>query len=528
MKNETKKFRFNIFYKDIDYRIYIVAVGSLISLIFAHLFGIVTILKKGDNFIMKGYGATVRSGRWGLEILEKLNKYLFTIYNLEYLNSLLALIILSITIYYIIKIFDLKNPIFVALFTMIFHVFPTTTSTLLYSFTVVPYFIGLFLSVYAVYLIEKYKNGWTLGILLLIFSMGIYQSYITVTISLFGIILLMKSITGEYDLKQTIRRTLLYLSIFIITIISYILISKLFIILYNTSFTSYKGIDSMGKIDIKQLPYLFVKIYKDLIKMILPKRYSIIAVPPVFPTLMLKLSVVSLILLSMIFIIKHTIKNKDIINRNRGISIIIALLLPIPLYSQIIMSPKSYIHILMIFSIALIFIVPMLLFENLYETNEKIYSKLNKALITIFSIVIIQYTYLANLNYTTLYYSTQKSTNYIQSLVVKMTEQEGFDTKLKWAFLGTENDELIRNTGDLKDADTYMPNMNGLIFNLGYLDGSKPIDLYIGYNPTWASEKEKKELIKIDEIKDMPIYPNYGSIKIYEDYIIVKFNESME
>ncbi len=103
---------------------------------------------------LRGVGATVSSGRWLLDFVGKL----FSEYSLPFVNGIISLIFITISVILILKIYDIRNNLFAILISGIVVSFPSVTSTFAFMFTADCYMISFTLSLLAVYLCKKYPR----------------------------------------------------------------------------------------------------------------------------------------------------------------------------------------------------------------------------------------------------------------------------------------------------------------------------------------------------------------------------------
>ena len=158
-----------------------------------HLFSITNIIHNYDDVAVaiQGYGTGLTSGRWALSLMGDFFLKHFGLWNVSYLNSLAFLLLIALSASYVVRIFRINNKMAAILTGMILVCFPTATSTLFFKYTVAFYGVAIFLSVVAVYFADRGKIGWImLSCLCTAFSLGIYQAYLPLTISLMILLLL--------------------------------------------------------------------------------------------------------------------------------------------------------------------------------------------------------------------------------------------------------------------------------------------------------------------------------------------------
>lgn len=119
--------------------------------------------------------------------------------------GLLSLFYIAIAVFLVAKIFKIKSR---SIIVLISGIFVTNISVISITATYIHdldcYMFALALSVFAVYLWRKYKKGYLCGAIPICFSLGLYQSFISVTITLI-IISLIICLINEKEANKVIR-----------------------------------------------------------------------------------------------------------------------------------------------------------------------------------------------------------------------------------------------------------------------------------------------------------------------------------
>ena len=154
----------------------------------AHAYRFFNFLPTWDSmFNFKGTGATFYSGRCFLGFFSGLSSE----YDMPWVNGALSLFYISIVVVLLIDMFQVKSRLACILVAGLIVSFPTTTSTFAYMFTADGYMAAFLLSVLGVYLTYKIKHGIWAGIVCIGLSMGTYQAYISVTLVVIMMIVIM-------------------------------------------------------------------------------------------------------------------------------------------------------------------------------------------------------------------------------------------------------------------------------------------------------------------------------------------------
>lgn len=273
----------------------------------------------------------------------------------------------------------------------------------------------------------------------------------------------------------------------------------------------------MGAIEITQLPGLLKKTFYGFVSIVF-NDYQGVSQTSIIQLGILLLGCICIGLI--IFTLRANKKKLDSVI----LTVLLCAVFPFAINFIVIMCPIGNIHTLMVYSFALIFTVPFVLLEIIepLQFSGKLFLNckkyIKKAVLFVTLVIIFSYVYLANLNYTQLYYTTQKTENYMSSLVLQVRMTEGFNTSLKWAFIGDYfQDSLLYNSWELEPRYSG----NGTILINSYSRFSW-IRNYFGYNIPFVDESQLAELEKNAEVMDMPCFPNDGSIQVIDDVVVIK------
>ncbi len=197
---------------------------------------------------------------------------------------------------------------------------------------------------------------------------------------------------------------------------------------------------------------------------------------------------------------------------------------PIAVNLMMLMCNPDDIYSLMVYSFASVLLAPIVIYEALPRLQNKlvIVKKSAKiAILVLLSIVVLCYAHLDNGNYTAAYYATEQTKNYFNSMVVQIRMTQGFTVDKKWVFVGELNDPQSNN------AWQQVPLYEGVLSSKDLVTAASwPAWLwnYTGIGPI-ADEAITGEMSTKQEVKDMACWPNYGSIKAIDDYIVVKLSD---
>ena len=500
--------------------------GALLAGVVTHAFALVNILHNYDNILQQpnGYGAGITSGRWLLTVLgDFVQNVLGMGYNLPVINGMLYLVLIAVSAAFVVNILAIRSRMSAVLVGCLMSTFPTVAATMVFRYTSPYYGLSLLLCVLAAWIVDRKRYGIAVAALCLALSMGIYQAYPPVTISLFVLVLLRDSLQENSRLPELICRGFRYCGALVAGVLLYFLLLKISLAVYSVNgevvLDSYQGISSMGQISLGQLPGLVVQAWLSA-AMFSVRDYCNLATMPVLRILWSLVIGVILALVGVILLKKRT---KPLM---AAFCCVMGILFPLAVNFIVIMCPDSIVYTIMVYSFVLIGCVPLMLLECLPEQpggGKKILSRITGVLI---ALIVFCNSCDTNLNYTGLYYANRQTENYFSGLFTQMRMTEGYTPEKTWVFLGNEiQDTKLYNIWNLE------PTYGGFIGSSakGLLNASYSFDTwihnYIGYETGYADAQTEKMLTEDARVIEMPVWPSEGSIRVIDDYLVVKFQE---
>lgn len=509
--------------------------AALISGIVVHTFALTNILHNYDNILQqpRGYGAGITSGRWLLSVLGDMFHLILDLsYNLPLVNGLIFLVAISCTAWLTVKILDIHNRLSAILTGCMMATFPAVCGTMVFRFTVPYYGIALFLSAMAVWTVEKTKCGLLLSALCIACSMGIYQAYVPLSIGLYVLILMRDSLKENSNLRQLVLRGLRYCATLLIGVVAYFALLKLFIFIYSKNgevvLDAYQGIDSMGKISLRELPGLIRRAWTSA------ALFSIRDYCNLASTRVMKV-IWSLYILMILVVTAYILIRKKIKPLMMAFFCLMGLVFPLAINFIVIMVPDGHIYTIMVYSFVLVGCAPLMLLESLPDNTEKINRRLTRIVGLLTAAIVFYNSYYTNFNYTALYYSNRQVENYLTSLITQIRMTKGYTPEKKWAFLGEIQDPLLLDMWKNQWMSTEQAPFYGGVTCCtaeDLLTTSYSFDFwiysYVGYFPPSVTEEGKLEIWKDPRVAEMPCWPSEGSIQVLDDYVIVKFQETVQ
>jgi hypothetical protein len=180
---------------------------------------------------------------------------------------------------------------------------------------------------------------------------------------------------------------------------------------------------------------------------------------------------------------------------------------------------------MMVFGVVMIYLMPLVIYEQGCLGVDKPLSPVKakwfqKAIASGLMIITLVYYIQNNANYTLLYYANQQSYNYWNSVVTQIKNTDGFRSDMPWAMIGSVEDPLYQNPWN-----DYVSLYGGLqAEQLNMYSRRDCIQQFLGYKPVYSEGLDILRIQTSDYFKKMPCYPDYGSIRIEDNTVIVKFS----
>lgn len=502
---------------------YQAATAALIGGCCAHAFGLVNILHNYDNILQqpKGFGAGITSGRWLLQLLGDFFQDILDLgYNTPVLNGLVYLGFIALSAAFVVNLLHITGKRAV-LTGCLMATFPTTFDTMIFRYTAPYYGMAFLLSVLAAWLLSKKRWGLPLSALCLSLSMGIYQAYPPMTIGLLVLRLMADSLEKDADLKTLIRKGVWCVLALIFGVLLYFAMLKLVLALYSiqkpVALDNYQGISTMGQIPLSCLPYLVAKAWFVGATFTLTD-YCGLVVTPVFKVIWTSLVLVT-VLMACYFLFQ---KKQSIFPRL--FFCLMGLLFPLACNFIMVMCPDAKIYAIMAHSFVLVAIAPLMLLEYLPIPTGKPKTWLSRGISLLTACIIFYNSYYGNMNDTAQYYANRQIENYFSGLYTQIRMTEGFTRDKTLAFLGDQfDDPKLWNLWNVEPSYGGFASTKTLL-NASY-SSSFWVLCYLGYETDGATRAEKDRLWQDPRVKEMPCWPDEGSIRVVDGFLVVKLQE---
>ena len=462
-------------------------------------------------------------GRWGIFIADKIVNNLA----IPTVVGIVGILLIAISTVLIVDLLKLKNKITVFLVATAMVVSPALTATFLYIYTAVAYCLSMLLSVITVCLIFKKKNkilNFILAIVLFTFSLGIYQSYIGVTVGLAAI----RLIRDLFDKNEKIWKFFLHgIMLVLIVVVGGLLYSHITSTLLENlglSQVSYKGMDSISiENTINLLDESIPKIYNDFSEFYFGDE--IIKNTNFSRQEFYKLLFVTVIILELISIFSTGVFK----NPFRILFIIIMnVILPIALNCVLLLTTETSTYALT--AAQMMLIIPFA--AMICELSGKRLTFIFKWA-TIISMFLIVFTYYLadNASYIALKLRYNQAYATAVRIMDRMEETEGYDSEKPILIAGIISDNDIQyihssnifqyTIGSVFDDPIFHGTYSGMEGNW-----TKFMSIFLGMRVQFCNTIDYNNIMNSQDFKEMEIFPAENSVKSIYNVMVVKLDDN--
>lgn len=462
------------------------------------------------------------SGRWLLTTVLRWDGPFST----PWLIGTISVLCLGVTACLTVSLFRIRRPLGCIITAAILVSFPTVTATFSYMFTASGYFFGMMLAAFGAYLAVRFRWGILPGAAAIVLSMGIYQSYLVVATVLMVGALLFETLDGERSFQELFLKGVKLAGTLAAALAVYMIVVRITSRLVPLS--DYMGISEMGKISLPELPKLILKSYYEYFSVFLRNKYG-----HHFGFLKYAFLAVGLICAALSVLL---LKERRLGAARAALAVALACVYPLAGNLIYVMVPGGNIHLLMVYGMAYILILPIALAEHVELSLSKDWEKAAHAAaswVILLTMALTAYSYAitANEAYLKIDLSLRQCTAFSNRLIERIESHEGYRPGMAI---------ILLNYDKAEEALFPTPEMDGFVmsgvcdfaqFRTCYAYASF-LRYYMGFtghvslDHSWISPSLEER----PEVQAMPLYPEAGSIQIITDdtvgaFAVVKLND---
>lgn len=490
-----------------------------------HSFRITQMINTADDVsvLMKGYGGGTTFGRWGLDFLGfRVNyKWIIGSFNLPAFDGIMTLIFLSLSACIILELFNLRNSRLGILFAVIFVAYPVCSATLLYMFTAAYYGLSCFLAVLAAWCLKIGKKLYgCLAIICIALSLGLYQAYFPLTATLCLFLVLDYFLSQHSDIKSGLQMGLYYVLMMCMGLGLYFVILNNRLKNLGAELTDYQNLNSMGQIQIQEIPRLLMRCYKVFLQFSSEIYHSINTLS------IIRKGILVLFVLCVVLGLWGICQQKKL--SNRIMIVLLMALTPIAVNLIEIMCSRSDIYVLMVYSTVFIYFLPLILIKRIQVGNGisgfvlKFFSLLLGAF---FIVLILGYSWHANWNYVALEYMNRETESYMTTLVTRIKSVENYRDEYSVLFVGERSFSDQQFVNPYSAYHEYYFNEHQQNYLINAFSWKDALSAYTGFTFTSPPEQKCEEIYALQQFQEMNCYPDDGSISVIDEVIVVKIAE---
>ncbi len=475
-----------------------------------------------DSLLQLVEGSYTTSGKVGLgRVFVPAYEYIVRgVITIPWMIGIISLLYIGVASFFVAKIFSLRSTPSLILLTGILSVNVTVTAlTATYISDLDADMLAMLASVVAVFCWAKYKKGFLLGAIPLAISLGLYQSYISTTITLVIFFLIISLLQGQ-SYKEVIINGLKAVAMILCAGLLYICAMKVVFAVYDIALRSgdYNSLDAGLTMSWKTMIKVAFSTYTDTL-------HKICYVPSIYRMGITRRVHILLVAIPLLIIFLQMFSKKLHIWNKLFIVALVALLPWAMNISQVLAANFS--HTLMHYALWLNYLFVLLIIK--WNNNNAILTKWNfdywcKLLSgCLILLVLIGNVRLAN----TAYFVKDMENKAALSLATKISADIEHHAdyvvgETKVAFVGMPSHLL----NDFPAA--WRARMLVGMHAHGYLtEGrcSPYFNYYLMSSSNRISRQEMKDLAKLDTVQAMPLYPAEGSIQMIDSVLVVKLGE---
>lgn len=464
-------------------------------------------------------------GRWFLKYIHPLG----SIYSIPAVHGVIFIVCLSLAACLVLEIAQIKSLTGAVLVPTVMVTFSSVACTMTFMFMAHTSGIGILMAVLSVYLFRKYRFGFIPAFVLIVCTLGTYQSYISIVITLMLIGMLVDLLKGK-EVLDSVKHGVFCIVLLLVSVGIYMWLSH--VIYPAIDQETYGGVGNMGQIAISEMPILIARCYKRFLEFFLWKPFAFMTGTSQLMNILT--SVCGVGLFFYLLLVKKLYKQPLALL----LTIVVAGFVPLAAAFIYFMAPEVDYSMLMLYSYALIYVLVLALLElsmNIWQTQDTqtIVRLTRKAVVyvTILVIFISSYTnYLVtNKAYLRTEIACERVTNYFNRMIARVESTEGFVEGEPVSILGNTyyKDNPSSVEFDIIDSEN-LREMSGVALENGLITpGVRDnfIRTFVGYDIWGIPDAEKQAIMESEQYRSMPAYPAEGCVQKIHDVWILKLCE---
>lgn len=466
------------------------------------------------------------SGRYMWLLIRHITSY----YDMPMFFGIIGMLALALSAAMIVYLLGVKDKVFVLLISGIMASFPINACYYSYLSISPIYYFAIFMAVLGVFVTNrmgKYVGVFTAGLCIMM-SLATYQSFLALTIGLVFIMAFLDLFRNDFKAERWFFKYLRYAVSAVLGFIFYFIGTKISLAVTGEELRQYAGTDRMFNLEFMEILKSFKTTWENqkefyFTKLAIPSRGFI----------WLNRVVLAVLLIVVIVQLVRLIKNK--MYKQAVITVLMTAVSPFFLnFIYIMMNGKSSVHMLMKYALILpYFLVIALVSATDFRMSLKKFDikYILQWAAAVSTAGIVWYGALtSNQLYLRMYYNTQAIDSLCTQLLANLSANEDFRTDEPVYFANFTtffNQNYVTTASFTQDLNPYVWMGTDVYLDwyssnhlIRYMDFNHHIRLIASNNSSRESAVRETQ-----EFKDMPCYPEGGSVKTINGLVTVKFAE---
>ena len=476
---------------------------------------------------LKEFNAEVFGNDWKIQlgrVFVPIYRFFFRdAITLPWLIGVLSLLYISLAVFLTVTLFNIRSCVLMVLISGIFTANITVIATAAtYIHDLDCNMLALALAVISVYLWKKHDKGFLYGMIPLCLSIGLYQSYISVAITLIIIYLVMRLLDGEefgIVFKNGIKSICMIVGAGVLFFVSMKMICYITGISLKTG--NYNSIDTVFSMSIPTIIHTAIIGY-------IRTCYKILTVTSTYPKTIIFV-VHAIIIAIQGVIVLCRIFQKDIKIKEKILTLILIALLPI---SMNIIYPLTggISHELMEYGLWLVYLFVLLIAWWAVEHFGTLKPSLKffQRLVSVCLVLVVLWGNVQTANTAYLKKDLEQKANLslFTRVVYQMENCDGYVTgETPVVFVG-KPDALLDTIPGFEQIHKMTGCWHSFVLNSNARERYQAYFDYILLNPAIMADGETwSQMQDNDEVVNMPCYPAMGSVAIVDGVLVVKMGE---
>lgn len=455
-------------------------------------------------------GATVTSGRWGLGALDSI----FPNYSMPWIYGLITVLLISLSVCLLISMFRIRNRLLQVLLSGSIVVFPSIIGLFGYMFTSSSFALAFFLAVLAVALVKS-SGKWQIlfGLGCLVFSLSIYQSYISVAAGLLVLTLIYQLLEGEKT-GTILVRGILYVLFLVLALGLYYLGTQVVLRLTGNVLNGYAS-DNLA-FSLSSVLNGIALAYSSFFRFFGESFLGLI--PTAFSRGLHWILLITILVLCLLYILSSARKQAG----QTVLLIFLFTVLPLAINCMYMITTAESIHTLVMYGFISVYVLAVILADHFLSlpVSHWISGLCLNLLTIVLALSVTVNIYIANQAYLNLHLRYENAGAFYTSLIADIKLTPGFDEHTKLAIIGNyQQPEYYSSQFEQIYAITgvygFVPDNYSKQYFLEY---------YTGFPISFASEEEIQLIQSSAEYESMAVYPYYGSLQKFGNILVVKLS----